>query len=214
MAEEEDNEKSSFIIDNGSGYCKVGFSGEEGPREILKSCVGYPNYDKVLNIEYEKDFYVGEYAEKIGLLSLIYPIEHGVVTNWENMEKIYNYIFNNHRVDPSEYNVFLTESLMNPKKNKDKMAQIMFETYKIPGLYFAVQPFLCLYSAGKYTGFVVDSGEGLTQFSAIIDGYGLPQSLMKLELSGGDITDCMIKFLNNIGINFPINEKEFACPIK
>ena len=72
------------------------------------------------------------------------------------------------------------------------MAEIMFENFKVPGLYFAIQPLLCLYSSGKYTGFVIDSGEGLTQFLTVYDGYILSHSETKFDLSGGDITNYML----------------------
>ena len=133
MAEEGES-KPHIIIDNGTGYCKAGLSGEEGPRAVFPACVGYPKYASGMVGGDKKEFFVGADAEaKRGVLKLNYPIEHGVVNNWDDMEKIWGHVFTNElRVDPVEHNVMLTEAPMNPKENREKMAQIMFETFNVP----------------------------------------------------------------------------------
>lgn len=81
-----------------------------------------------------KDFYVGEEAfAKKGMLNLKYPVEHGIVDNWTDMENIWNHCYYNElRVDPSEHPCMLTEAPMNPKSNREKMTQIFFETFNVP----------------------------------------------------------------------------------
>ena len=101
------------------------------------------------------------------------------------MEKIWGHVFTNElRVDPVEHNIMFTEASMNPKENREKMAQIMFETLNVPGLYIAIQAVLSLYSAGKFTGIVADSGDGVTHFVPIFDGYSLPHGVIRLDLAG------------------------------
>jgi actin len=80
------------------------------------------------------DAYVGEIAQvKRGVLSLKYPIEHGVVTDWVDMEKIWDHCFQNElRVTSSEHPVLLTEAPLNPKSNREKMAEVHY--------YFQFQP--------------------------------------------------------------------------
>ena len=218
MEDEEGESKPHIIIDNGTGYCKAGLSGEEGPRAVFPPCVGYLKYASRCFVPGEKkEFFVGADAEaKSGLLKLNYPIEHGVVNNWDDMEKIWGHVFTNElRVAPEEHNVMLTEAPMNPKENREKMAQIMFETFNVPGLYIAIQAVLSLYSAGKFTGIVADSGDGVTHFVPIFDGYSLPHAVIRLDLAGRDLTEYMMKLLTETGQRFSTTaEKEIVKAIK
>ena len=204
MADEEGESEPHVVIDNGTGYCKAGLSGEEGPRAVFPACVGYPKYASGMKGGDKKEFFVGADAEaKRGVLKLNYPIEHGVVNNWDDMEKIWGHVFTNElRVAPEEHNVMLTEAPMNPKENREKMAQIMFETFNVPGLYIAIQAVLSLYSAGKFTGIVADSGEGVTQFVPIFDGNPHLYAVNRLDLAGRDLTKFMMKLLKETGQRF------------
>lgn len=98
------------VIDNGSGMCKAGLSGDDAPRSSFPSIVGRPKYENIM-VGMNKEAYVGEEAQaKKGVLKLSYPIEHGIVNNWDDMKKIWHHCFYNElRVAPNEHPTLLTE---------------------------------------------------------------------------------------------------------
>jgi actin-related protein len=152
-----------------------------------------------------------------GVMKLNYPIDHGIVTNWDDMEKIWSHTFTSElRVNPEEHPVMLTEAPANPKANREKMTQIMFESFNVPKLYISIQAVLSLYASGRTTGLVVDSGDGVTHTVPIYEGYALPHAVKRIDLAGRDLTDRMMKLLAERGEFRPSTsaEREITRDIK
>jgi len=217
--EEESVLGKPIVVDNGTGITKNGYAGEDQPRSVFPTLIGYPKYTSIMtDVEhYTREYYIGEEALQLrGVLRLSYPVGHGIVEDWGAMEKIWHYTFyTDLRIDPAEHPVLLTEPPLNPRPNREKMCEIMFETFNVPALYIAMQAVLSLYASGRTTGLVCDSGTGVTHVVPIYEGFALTHAISRLDLAGRDITEYLMRLLRQRGYALTTSaEKEIVRDIK
>jgi actin-related protein 2 len=131
------------------------------------------------------------------MLELSYPMENGIVRNWEEMQHVWDYTFGESKlnIDPTDCKILLTEPPMNPAKNREKLVEVMFEKYGFLGCHVAIQAVLTLYAQGLVTGIVLDSGDGVTHICPVYEGFSLSHITKRLDIAGRDITRYLIKLL-------------------
>ncbi|XP_068993994.1 actin-related protein 2 isoform X2 [Neodiprion pinetum] len=192
-----------IVCDNGTGFVKCGYAGSNFPAHIFPSMVGRPIIRAVnkigdIEIAFLQDLMVGDEASKLrSMLEVSYPMENGIVRNWEDMCHVWDYTFGKEKmnINPKECKILLTEPPMNPTKNRAKMIEVMFEKYGFDGTYIAIQAVLTLYAQGLLSGVVVDSGDGVTHICPVYEEFALPHLTRRLDIAGRDITRYLIKLL-------------------
>lgn len=199
------------IIDNGSGVCKAGLSCDAKPRAMFPEAIGRPRaaWQTALGGP-EKVFFGDEVRDNFNKLVISYPLENGIIENFEHMELLWDYTFKQLRVDPTQHPVLLTEPPYNPKPNREQMVEIMFEVFQVPTLNISVQGVLALLGQGRTTGLVLDSGEGVTHTIPIFDGYGLPHCINRLDLAGRELNTLLGKLLSIDGHCFTKTAEQWA----
>nr|WNV54349.1 hypothetical protein [Candida metapsilosis] len=201
---------SPIVLDQGTGFVKIGRAGTNFPDYTFPSMVGRP----ILRAEERnllvpddieiKDIMCGSEASQVrSLLQINYPMENGIIKNWEDMEHLWDYAFyEKMKLNPQGQKILLTEPPMNPLKNRETMCQVMFEKYGFGGVYVAIQAVLALYAQGLSSGVVVDSGDGVTHIVPVYESVVLNHLTKRLDVAGRDVTRHLINLLFRRGYAF------------
>jgi len=214
---DEDAGCQAIVLEQGSLLIKAGFAGDDAPRAVFPALVGRCKHAGVMVGMGQKDAYVGDEAQsKRGVLTLKYPIEHGVITNFDDVEKIFHHAFYNElRVAPEEHPVLIAVPPNNPKANAERTLQLMFETFNAPAVYMELAPVLELYASGRTTGVVVSIGDDSTHAIAIYEGYALPHTFKSSGRGGRHLTDFAMKIMTERGYSFTTTaERDIVRDIK
>ena len=204
---------TTIVVDVGSAMMKAGFGNDDAPRAVFPSIIGRQRMPGVLVGMNQKDLYVGDEAQsKRGYLKLKYPIEQGIVTDWDDMEKIWHHTFYKVlRIAPEKHPVLLTEPPFNPKAKREWITAIMFETFNVPAMYIASAGKLAMYAAGRTTGLVLSSGGGVTSATPVYEGYELNHATLRMsgkhmitteDVCGAELTEFMNRLLTERHYSF------------
>lgn len=183
----------AIVIDNGSGSCKMGYAGEEKPQVEIPCLVGYSG----------ASFSIGNEAkEKIDSLEIKYPLTCGSISNWEEMEKIWNYGFSQLGVNPSGRDILLCDPLFLVERTEFEkhLYQIFLEKLGANSIKIECSGLCSMEATGKTTGLVIDSGYSHTSFHQVIDGTVFVGDAQDIQYGGKNITEYLIKSLKNQGI--------------
>lgn len=183
-----------IIIDNGKHLIKAGFSTSEKPSVQFPPIIGrVTNPD--LNADEDQDIYIAEEAtENMQNLSLTTPIINREIDNFQEMFLLWDYLYYDKlKTDSQDHPVLLTESIHNPNNKREKISEIFFEKFAVPSFYLYSSSVLALYSLGRVTGIVLDSGEDCTESVAIFEGFNLKRTYTKSDLGGKDLTEFLTK---------------------
>jgi len=194
----------AVVIDNGTGYTKMGFAGNVEPQYIIPTVISTQEGKGSQKAATQKkgiedlDFWIGDEALAVTrTYDTFYPVRHGQVENWTHMEYFWEHcIFRYLRCEPEDHYFLLTEPPLNAPENREYTAEIMFETFNVPGLYIAVQAVLALAASWTsrsvkertLTGTVIDSGDGVTHVIPVAEGYVIGSSIKHIPLAGRDIS--------------------------
>lgn len=149
----------SVVIDNGTTLTKMGYSGNLEPDLVIPTAITdltKKNISSQFSMSEEYNYYIGEeaisMASKSDKYSLIFPIQKGIIENWDQMEKFWHQsLFKYLRCDPLQHYFILTETPINSPVNREKIAEIFFETFNVPGLFIGNQALLALIGFKQYT---------------------------------------------------------------
>jgi len=159
-----EDETLALVLQNGEQNIKFGYAGDEEPRMVfhnyaVKDCVG----EHTFGIPPARPNY-----------TVKEPIVRGHVTDWDMLEKVWLHSYQSLKVQPEDHPLLITDIALTPKESREKMTQMLFESFNVPCYYIANQSVLVIYSSGRTTGVVLDSGHGITHSVPILDGYAVP----------------------------------------
>uniref|UniRef100_A0A6U2SMS1 Actin-related protein 3 n=1 Tax=Leptocylindrus danicus TaxID=163516 RepID=A0A6U2SMS1_9STRA len=196
-------EKPAVVIDTGSGFTKIGFAGNTTPLDIIPTTLSTRSNQRGADQLTDLDIFVGNDCVLNNVTHQSnYLVRNGLVEDWNAMERLWHRcIYDEIRCNPEEHCFLLTEPPLNPPENREQLAEIMFETFNVPGLYIAVQAVLAI--AASWTspvssnrdlsGLVVDSGDGLTHIIPVADGHVIGSGIRQIPLAGRDVTNYILQ---------------------
>ena len=170
----------------------------------------------------DQDVSIGHAATELAKskeYSLLYPIRHGQVCDWDLMERFWqSSIFDYLKCEPEDHLFLLTEPPLNPPENRAMTAEILFESFNVAGLHIAVQAVLALAASWaaspaiahgsttkpSLTGTVIDSGDGVTHVIPVVDGFVISSAIQSVPIAGREITFYIQSLLRERGA-FPQN---------
>jgi actin, other eukaryote len=178
---------SPLVITNGTGSILAGFSGEDKPLSCTTNFIENS----------ENNFYIGKETKMKSFDSKIFPMEYGTITNFEAMEKVWQHVFEKElKVSPEDQSILLDEAPLTSSRSREKMIEVMFETFKVPGLYITMDALLNMTATGFTNGVVMTSGLSASHVVPVVEFNPILSAIEKCNFGGKEVTQFLSNLLN------------------
>ncbi|EFC44855.1 hypothetical protein NAEGRDRAFT_48860 [Naegleria gruberi] len=196
------DEPLNLVLDCGSSSIQAGFAGDDAPRAVFSSCIGTAKYLPAMICPSQRSTYIGDEAKnhsRRGILNLHYPIQNGIVKNWDLMDILLEFTFFNELKLSQEHirgsNVLFSDAVMNPNSNSEKLVEYCFEKFEMRGVHKTPAPVLAVYASGRGTALSMCLGDGVIQIQPVFQGYTFAESTLRFNFGGSNMVDYMIHLL-------------------
>jgi actin-related protein len=200
-----DDEIPTVVLKTGTGLVKAGFAGDDSPRCVFHSDVAYARTAVAGSATATSAADMKRYCDilpsnlsRVGM-KVSHPISGGLITDWDEAEFMWKYVFDTSlRADPKEHCVLLAESPKNPRANREKSMEIMFESLQVRGMSLMSTAVLTLYASGRVTGLAIVSGTDATHCVPVYEGYSLNHAAAYSSIGGRTLTQYLIQQLKGV----------------
>ncbi|NXA56038.1 ACTL9 protein, partial [Nothocercus julius] len=195
-----DTRTGAVVIDIGTGSFKAGFAGQQKPTSEIGTLVACPSRQSLGHVRAQPQTFFREKALHHDYVDVIGLTPSGITINWEAAEILWQHMFDHDLMVPAEEHALLiTDPLLSPSTNKEKMVELAFESLHSPGIYIASQSVLSVYAHGQTSGLVVDTGYAVTHTVPVDEGYSLSHAVERMDIAGSHMTHYLMKLLRDSG---------------
>lgn len=191
---------TAVIVDVGTGFLKAGLQTDPAPTAVYPTLVARPRRRYAAQYEGSPAFVGDDAINQRHQLSFSYPVDHGHIDDWEDLESLWNHVFSNGlSIDTSGRPILLTEPPMASTEHRSRLVETMIEHFDFSEVNLSVQGILALYAAGRSTGLVVETGEGVTQVVPVMEGFTDKSAIRRSDFAGLELTLYLQKMLADRG---------------
>ncbi|PZC77714.1 hypothetical protein B5X24_HaOG203081 [Helicoverpa armigera] len=190
------------VFDAGSQNMKAGFAGEPSPRAMVPTTVA--RFRREGLIDGIPLIYCGtEAIKKRGISTMVWPVREGMIQDWDEMEKMWHYIFYKElHVPPESTRIMHSVHPLTAKADKQRMAEILFESFDINALYIAKSPTLVLNAYGRTSGVVCETGYACSYVAPVFEGFPLKYATITSPVTGKMLSERLQKLMFKAGYSF------------
>ncbi|CAM9247966.1 unnamed protein product [Ascophyllum nodosum] len=224
--------EATIVVDVGSSSVKAGFSGEDLPRAV------FPSVGEDLSLvaqelstyrarrpesrecyhEYTSTCKENEEGASAEATTFDHPLRRGLLQDIDKMEKLVDNLFNLElATHAGDHPVLMLEPPLNAREQRQEIAAMMFETFKVPALSVCNSSVLALFASGRTRGLALEVGGGVSHVVPVFEGFALNHAVLRLEGAGQDVTHRLKLLLDERGHHLDLNSvrdiKEKNCYI-